>query len=388
MRNLSYVVCFGLLLAILGSVVMAAPAPPHLEELTPFRVGTDDIRFVHDEIRKRNIAPNAQVQDPPFNARALALLRGELSRIRDLSFSPDGKTLYTTCQNRGVWIWDVSRRKLAEDFKLKQLVDHIRDTRSVLSPDGKMAATWNNRKIVLWDTTTPKIVDIFNEDDWIKWVVFSPDGKTLSAHSHSEQTNTLMIWNIANKNRVAMHKIRGRSYRPMTADSGIKTPLFVDVHQSNDADKTAGFTLVNAFTGHADLTCEGMKVDSPSIFCFALNRVESIVASVGTNSPVQLWNRRSGRRIALFKPLPNNFRGLGFSPDGKILIAIYEGRDWQPHDCGFVLYSVPSGEILADVKQPDRLPPWAFSPDGRLLAVKYKEEIKVWRIPDAWRRDK
>lgn len=376
MKDLLRIVSFGLLLAVLDDWIVAAPAPPRLEELAPFRMD----RSVFESMPRRWSAPGED---------KFGFFLHDFDCICGLTFSSDGKTLYTTISGRGVWIWDVSSRKCTDIFEPKQLYREKITGKSVFGADGKTAACLSDRQIVLWDVATRKLLGLLNEepDTVLCGAVFSPDGKTLSTAIWPlmRSSDELHIWDIEKKKIVQLLKTP-REFCKVEADSRIKIPLQASIH----ANKTLGFTLLDAFTGQTVLTCEWTETDAPPAFHLAMNRAETMVASASIDLSVQLWDRNTGQRLARFKPLVHSCTGLAFSPDGAILAATYHDFDGNRklRDCGFVLYDVHSGKIRADVKQPAGIGAWAFSPDGRFLAVKSGKEIKVWRIPYQWRRDR
>jgi WD40 repeat protein len=358
LRNVS----IGLLLAAPGAWCGAAPAPADLSELATFKMSRP-------------------------------------CRVTGLIFSPDSKTLFSL-DGRRVWLWDVASRKHTATL---ENIEEIKSARAVLgmalSPDGKMLATYRAKAILLWDVASRKNIAMLEEEGEVYSVVFSPEGKTLSAAvkapripgppRRGERWSPAMLqrWDVEKKKRVHSCKLR---FIPtaVRADPSIKKPVMAVLGRPRDSeelrlpkpDEHFAFTLVDAFTGEAIVTCEGNREKGVTPMCFsyfALNRSETMVASSGFHL-VQLWDRNSGKRIAVFE----HVGGFTFSPDGKILAAGLS-------DNSFLLFAVPSGKILADRRLSSGASSLAFSPDGRLLATGGSgEEIKLWSIPERWRKDK
>jgi WD40 repeat protein len=307
----------------------------------------------------------------------------QFSCIRDLAFSPDSKTLCATVQGHGFWFWDVASRKCTDTFDPTRLHGTTVE-QTIFSADGKTAAYLGDGRIALWDVSRRKLLGFLEEGDlFVNGIAFSFDGKTLS--SLSTEREELWIWDVEKKRKVRTCKLPTASSTRVVADSGIKMPL---VACGLRPGETNGFTLIDAFTGKSVLTCKWGKEDGPLAYHFALNHAETMVASAGGSSPIQLWERKSGQRIALLKFFSYSCTSLVFSPDNKLLAAFYVDDARKPRNSGFLLYDVHSGKIRAHVKQPGIIYAQAFSPDNRLLAVKSEEEIKVWKIPEQWRRDK
>jgi WD40 repeat protein len=331
------------------------------------------------------------------------------SRVADLVFSPDGKTLFSLDGHK-VWLWDVASRKHVATL---EHVEEIKPTGAIvgmaLSPDGKMLATYRAKTIMLWDVASRKDIATLEEEGDVYSVVFSPDSKTLSAAVtppripvrpplRDEPAARLQIWDVEKKKRVRSCKMR-LVPKPVRADLSVKKPVLAIFGRLGDKpglrqpDEPVSFTLVDAFTGEAVLTCEGNKREDGMPQYFALNRTETMLASSAPHPPhplhpfVQLRDRKSGKCIAAFKYPDGLIFSPVFSPDGKILAAAYVGGSFG--DCGILLFAVPSGKILTHRKQRSGVSSWAFTPDGRLLAMAGSwGEIKLWSIPERWRKDK
>jgi WD40 repeat protein len=341
----------GLLGTVLGDWCAAAPAPPHLAELAPFE----------------------------FECR-------EFDRLHGLVFSPDGKTLYSTHYSNSILVWDLASRQHTGTLKpTPAMAPGQRGP--ILSPDGKMMACFCGTKIVLWDVLRYKQVGVLEEDGLVYWLAFSPDSKTLIAWLHGIKRGTsdpLRIWDVEKRKRVRTCKTPSGAIIQVTPDWGIRNPVLSIIRRPGESDTTFGFALADALSGQS-VNCEWDQADAPRAYNFALNRAETIVASAGSDSPVQLWDRNSGKRLARSKPLPHSCRGLAFSPDGKILVACY-GADAPTYSGGFVLYDVRTATVLTEVKKQGGIRGWAFSPDGRLLAVEDYNRIMLWSIPEEWRK--
>lgn len=357
-----------LLMMVLEASCLAAPGPPSLEELPPIKLEP-----------RRHSSPGTKLSFP--------------RTICDLAFSQDNKTLYATILHRGVRFFDVASRKSIGTFEPKVNDSSLRPG-TAFSPDGKTAAYFAGRSIVLWNLERRRQLGIMDEDRLIHFVVFSPDSQRLSVYSQNNQalriSDSLSIWNVEKKQRVATCNIPLLElYGQVSADSGIKIPLLKTSNRDPEKPQEKfGFRLIDAFTGQLVLKCEWDKKEAAQSMAIAVNRTETTVAAAGYHSSIQLWDRSSGRFITRFKHCPGAGIGLQFSPDGNILACLYRDQDKRPNNNGLVLYAVPSGKVLADIKQPEGILAIAFSPNGRLLAVEHGDEIRLWRIPDQWRRGK
>jgi WD40 repeat protein len=116
--------------------------------------------------------------------------------VKGLSYSPDGKIIASSESDADdryqVRIWDVAERE--ELFALparKDGAEHV-----AISHDGKTLATWDEKRILLWDIGTRKMGSEFEAPKTIVFasVHFIPDGRVLALsyatyQSYNEHTD-------------------------------------------------------------------------------------------------------------------------------------------------------------------------------------------------------
>ncbi|MCW6051674.1 hypothetical protein K4039_16655 [Lyngbya sp. CCAP 1446/10] len=132
--------------------------------------------------------------------------------VISVSFSPDGKTIATATatddkasdkknafeiagENR-VYLWQFN----GTSAKILTTLDHADSVRNVsFSPDGKtVAAACADKKVYLWgfDGKTANLTEKLDHSDTVESVSFSPDGKLIAAASAG---NTVKLWNFDGK---------------------------------------------------------------------------------------------------------------------------------------------------------------------------------------------
>ncbi|WP_018503898.1 NACHT and WD repeat domain-containing protein [Parafrankia discariae] len=131
--------------------------------------------------------------------RRLASVVAHRSSVRDLNFSPDGRTLLTAAE-RSVKLWDVSDpRRLRLISELPEFPAGVWDVR--FSPDGRtLAAGGANPFAMLWDVTdlrAPRqIADLPGHSTSVTSVAFSRDGSQLATGSND---NTVRVWDVTDR---------------------------------------------------------------------------------------------------------------------------------------------------------------------------------------------
>ncbi|MCC3575356.1 MAG: hypothetical protein JGK30_26755 [Microcoleus sp. PH2017_40_RAT_O_B] len=132
--------------------------------------------------------------------------------VISVSFSPDGKTIATAtaAENKAsetqndaemagekrVYLWQFN----GTSAKMLKSLDHADSVRNVsFSPDGKtIAAGCADKKVYLWafDGKTANLTEKLNHSDTVESVSFSADGKLIAAASAG---NTVKLWNFDGK---------------------------------------------------------------------------------------------------------------------------------------------------------------------------------------------
>ncbi|MEG3843991.1 WD40 repeat domain-containing protein [Microcoleus sp. herbarium14] len=132
--------------------------------------------------------------------------------VISVSFSPDGKTIATATAadnketgkknaveiigEKRVYLWQFN----GSSAKILKTIDHDDNVKNVIfSPDGKTIATaCADKKVYLWrfDGKAANLTEKLDHSDTVESVSFSPDGKSIAAASAG---NTVKIWNFNGK---------------------------------------------------------------------------------------------------------------------------------------------------------------------------------------------
>ncbi|HEU5100461.1 MAG TPA: hypothetical protein VFU22_15640 [Roseiflexaceae bacterium] len=292
--------------------------------------------------------------DPP---RRLA---GHSGQTFVLSWSPDARLLASGAINDPVVrIWDPASGRLVH--KLEGHRDWIRSV--LFSPDGKTLATGSfDGSVRLWDVSTGELLRVFNgHGGFISSVAFAPDGKSLAS---SSSDGTVRLWdtatgqqrssfqyesqiNLASGERVW---VTGLAFSPdgkiLAAGQANGTVAILDA---------ATGAQQRSLTGHTDIVVSRAVQFSPD---------GRTLATGSFDGTIRLWDPISGTQKAELNGHGLRVLSMSFSPDGtKLASTSDEGGQmlvWDVEQAG-VTNSLHVGQGL--------ITSIMFSHDGTVLGT-------------------
>ncbi len=351
-----------------------------------------------------------------LSGRQLGLLKGHHDRVDQVVFSADGRSIATAARDRTVKLWSLATRRQTARATLKRELTPVRCV--AYSPDGKTLAAAegpldSGGTVTLWDLATRTLkATLDGHERGVVAVVFSPDGTTLASGSCD---GTIRIWDVATG--AYRHELSGLSgltelaFSPdgrllASAGEGNIVTLW-DVESGREASRlsdlrwpvyTVAFSPDGAFlaTGGG---APNNRPGSPSelkLWDVATQKVVATLdrhagavlavgfsadgrslASGGLDETIRLWDVTNARARLTIGGLGNCVQALAFSPDSRKLA-------WSGRQDGLVsLRDVATGlELLRFVGHTGLVRGIAFAPDGTGLATGGDDRsIKLWDVP-------
>jgi WD40 repeat protein len=291
------------------------------------------------------------------------LLTGNVSLSR-LAFSPDNSFI-AACANCDLKVWDVASGTLLSRH------DSVETARSVLSPDGRLAATGGNKgRIEIWEAETgTSILARRAHLDVVDRVAFSP---TVALLASGGGDGFVRLWDIRKKTQLMEFDERMGNVTELCFSSDGRYIGVGDENGGTNVWKSETGELVHSFDFEVLVSAAEFSPDG-TLFAIGLANGMLGVADLYTNEVIVLQ--------ACIKSGGYNrqdeccFVSISFSHDGQLLASCSEEgtiQIWRPHE----------GELMVDFDESlevDFHVPLAFSPDDHLLAAGNSSgDIYVW----------
>ncbi len=281
-------------------------------------------------------------------------------------FLPDGKTLASTSDRRGIVLWDIESKQAQET-----LLEDKRITSFTVLPCGNIIGAYiqaNDDYGCVWDAMKPdELIAEFTEEAQLTWkIAFSPTEDGLAVGSRE---GTIYHWNFKNKEKLKPfigHKdfIWSVCFSPdgkrLVSGSSDRTAQLWDVETSKE------------------ITTLPLK-ERCILMNIAFSPCGKVIAG-GMFGELRLWCAENLTTLfAIPQPQSEKPYALAFSPCGHYLAS---GTWWQEgmEKMAIRLWDVASGENIATLwGHPTDIQSLAFSPDGTLLASgSFDGTIMLW----------
>jgi WD40 repeat protein len=290
----------------------------------------------------------------------VALALNHPAAVFTLVFSPDGKRLFTACEDTRIRIWDTETGEeltpAGQGGKLLAVA---------VSPDGKtVASAGADTRIRLWDLATGQLARTLpGRTQPHVTLTFSPDGKTLASGSENNGEITFWDW-------------QGGKETGALTGQGRKVPQLA---YSPDGRFLA---LRTAFgeTKLYDIATKKLRTIDPGGFegdgCVAFSPDGKVLASGGSDRILHLWDVDTGKELAALTGHGDMIRWAGFRPNGQSVAFGGGSQDRLIRHWGLA----PQAPLSALRGHTGGVTACAWRADGKLLASASGEDgtVRLW----------
>jgi WD40 repeat protein/serine/threonine protein kinase len=302
-------------------------------------------------------------KDPPHEIKLWDVVTGRqlplglkepTAKARSLAVSPDGKRLAAACGDQGIWVWDIAT---GEPTILERHRREL-DVSIGFSPDGKRLFSlsapegfgfpFGNYTVRIWDPAVPGIIATIpkHSSPW-SGPRFSPDGKLLAIPEYRQ--SVVRVFDAATGREVF-----SCTYR----DGYVSHAVFSPDGKRLAACGERGIQLWDTATHEPVAT---WPIASNFGYFLAYSPDGNRLAVGTIEGAVELWDTGTGRKVHTYNGHTGSLKMMDFSPDGtRLASAGTDGtvRLWDPTLGGEIVPLVQSG---ADVGYPE------LSPNGQTV---------------------
>ena len=329
------------------------------------------------------------------------------SKIGQLAFSPDSKTVAGVSRNDKIQVWDVNTGKELSSFR----TGHTHgSTTLAFSSDSSILASGQGKTIRLWDTFNfTELSDHIDTDTGIITLVLSPNGGTLTGVSDfrielkggndfviETVRGRLQVWETHTGSKlsdtpVASHK----GDVPEHPDQKFNSSAYIGIYAPTVFSKNGHMlaTVINKRGEHMLMTNQNsewtdnqftvhlwaapyekshttLKGHTKKINVLAFTPNGKVIASGSDDGTIRVWETSTGTQMLSIPSRKTN--SLAFSEDGKILAS--------SDPVNIQLWDVSTGTQLKSLKaENDSVAVLTFSTDSNILACGNRDgTIRLW----------
>ena len=268
------------------------------------------------------------------------------SEVCPISPAPGGQVVALGTENT-IQFWNVASAEMLRSIKAADTVESL-----AFSPDGKVLASGLlDGTVSLSNVATSKELITFKVGkdgfgnygitEGVRFVVFSPDGKTIASGSQNGMIN---VWNVATGKLI--WKL---AYKPSEVDHLHDYPLYTAAYSPDSKTLVLGWLgkslrFYNAASGQVIKTLVKEQNHVESLAYSPDGRTLAVGSAYGLNT-LQLWDVTSGKvtqtlvRNAVKKTPDDSVNSLAFSPDGRTLAS-------ATFEAATTLWDVTSGKPI------------------------------------------
>jgi WD40 repeat protein len=314
---------------------------------------------------------------------------GHIGGITGLAFTPDGKQIVTSGEDKTIRVWDVETGRTVRVIRGQEGPERAgRLAALALSPDGRWLAVGgeldgaelskmeSSSAIRLYEFSSGRLVGLLkgHRRNGVVSLAFSPDSRLLVSGSGEMKT---ILWDVASRRQ--LHALAGQ-------EGGLVSGM--TARFSPDGERVAAILadfigLWRVKDGQQIALLEGHK---KKVTTLAVSPADGSIASGGEDGEIRLWNGRTGNFLRKIANQGDYVTSLVFTKDGRKLISGGAGApgldSTAPASASHChVWDVKSGAKLFDcAKHKGRVNYLALSPDGRRAASAGGADgsIQIW----------
>jgi WD40 repeat protein len=281
-------------------------------------------------------------------------------------WSPSGRYILTTSQDRLARVWDVRTRTVANQMGHSGLVNDA----TWAGTDDYVATVDGVGVGRVWDVGSGDVLtELRGHTTWINFVVASPDGRRLATAS---QDGTVRVWRLGPGAPAGRHN---------TTETVNGVDVTDDGRRVVSASYVDGTVLSDARTGRTIRVLDKDATEAPRLSPDGATVATLVVE--GTHPAVRLRDVRTGRLIWELSDFGDRHtlpHAAGFSPDGtRLAIHTRAGALLLDTRDGRILRSYGAESSLNDLPEVLRVfghdGDVEWTPDGKLIAIPHGADI-------------
>ncbi|WAL61492.1 WD40 domain-containing protein [Thermocoleostomius sinensis] len=292
--------------------------------------------------------------------QCLRTLSGHTNWVWYGCFSPDGQTLVSSSADCTVRLWNAKTGEC-----LRVLEGHTSTVwYAKFSLDGRWVASGaggDDRTIRLWDVQTGQTLKEFQNQGWVRSVIFTPDGRWLIS---SSSDSVVRIWDIATATCIRHLQGHSSTVTSLALSSDAQTLASGGQDTTVRIWDIASGQCLNTLRGHPN-----------GVWTVAFHPDKETLISGSNDSMIKLWNVRTGQSVRTLTGYDDGIRTIAFNSKQQLLAS--GGNDKK-----LKLWDIQSGECIKTITgHKSWIWSTAFSQDGRILATASSDQtVRLWHV--------
>lgn len=265
----------------------------------------------------------ARLWNPMTGQLLSTLTTNNMYQVRSVSFNPKGQTL--AWGSGDICLWDVAKAT-DDDLTTTPLLKTLTPSGASVSfmPNGKVLASASGDKVHLWNAATGELLSTLKGHlGPVLSVSFSPDGKTLASSGKGEpflsKDDTVRLWNPTTGQ--LLNTLRGHAGHVLSVSFSSDGKILASASGDNTVRlwNPATGQLLNTLSGHLTTFIAGVEVGA--VLSVSFSPDGNTLASGGADNTIRLWNPTTGQLLSTLRGHTDWVYSVTFSPDGNTLAS-------------------------------------------------------------------